>query len=132
MRRILATSLMLPSLLIPAVASASQPVDDATASTPKLRVSTGVVSPQLLDSADIRIPDSDSYVDRMIPGNGQVGLSFTIDEKGHPENIQVTKSLNPLWDARVVDAVRQFRYRPGTVSNEPIAVDMNLTVNIVK
>ena len=130
MRRILATSLLLPSLLIPAVASASQPVDDATASTPKVRVSTGVISPELLSSTDINVPDG--YVDRTIPGNGQVGLSFTIDEKGHPENIQVTKSLNPLWDARVVDAVRQFRYRPGTVSNEPVAVDMNLTVNIVK
>ena len=129
MRRILATSLMLPSLLIPAVASASQPVDDATASTPRVRVSTGVIGPKLLESSDVTIPDG--YADRSIPGNGQVGLSFTIDEKGRPENVQVTKSLDPLWDARVVDAVRQFRYRPGTVSNEPIPVEMNLTVNIV-
>ena len=28
-----------------------------------------------------------------------------------------------------IDAVRQFRYRPGTVSNQPVPVDMNLTVN---
>jgi len=121
---------MLPSLLIPAVASASQPVDDASASTPKVRVSTGVIGPELLDSATITIPTG--YAEDAIPGDGQVGLSLTIDEKGHPENIQVTKSLNPLWDARVVDAVRKFRYRPGTVSNEPVAVDMNLTVNIAR
>jgi TonB family protein len=127
MRRILATSLMLPSLLIPAVASASQPVDDATASTPKVRVSTGVINPELLKSYDVTVPDGYATV----PGDGQVGLSFTIDEKGRPENVQVTKSLSPLWDSRVVDAVRQFRYRPGTVSNEPIPIDMNLTVNIV-
>jgi TonB family protein len=130
MRRILATSLMLPSLLIPAVASASQPVDDATASTPKIRVSTGVNSPLLLDSASVIVPAG--YEDGSIPGTAQVGLSFTIDEKGHPQDIQVTKSLNPLWDARVVDAVRRFRYRPGTVSNSPVPVDMNLTVNIVR
>jgi TonB family protein len=130
MRRILATSLMLPSLLIPAVAIASQPVDDATASTPRVRVSTGVIGPELLDSANITIPAG--YGDQAVPGDGQVALSLTIDEKGHPENIQVTKSLNPLWDARVVDAVRQFRYRPGTVSNSPIPVDMNLTINIVR
>src|ERR1700685_1343103 len=103
MRRILATSLMLPSLLIPAVASASQPVDDASASTPKIRVSTGVTGPELLDSANITVPGD--YADKAVPGDGQVGLSLTIDEKGHPENIQVTKSLNPLWDARVIDAV---------------------------
>jgi TonB family protein len=130
MRRILATSLMLPSLLIPAVASASQPVDDASASTPKVRVSTGVISPELLDSANVTVPAG--FGNQIVPGDGQVALSLTIDEKGHPENIQVTKSLNPLWDARVVDAVRQFRYRPGTVSNSPVPVDMNLTVNIVR
>jgi TonB family protein len=121
---------MLPSLLIPAVASASQPVDDASASTPKVRVSTGVISPELLDSANVTVPAG--FGNQIVPGDGQVALSLTIDEKGHPENIQVTKSLNPLWDARVVDAVRQFRYRPGTVSNSPVPVDMNLTVNIVR
>jgi TonB family protein len=119
---------MLPSLLIPAVASASQPVDDATASTPRVRVSTGVIGPELVKSSDVTVPDGYATV----PGNGQVGLSFTIDEKGRPENVQVTKSLSPLWDSRVVDAVRQFRYRPGMVSNEPIPIDMNLIVNIVQ
>jgi protein TonB len=121
---------MLPSLLIPAVANASQPVDDASASTPKIRVSTGVIAPELLDSANVTVPAG--YGGQAVPGDGQVGLSFTIDEKGHPQNIQVVKSLNSLWDARVVDAVRQFRYRPGTVSNSPIPIDMNLTVNIVR
>jgi TonB family protein len=120
---------MLPSLLLPAVANASQPVDDASASTPKVRVSTGVIGPELLDASSITIPSG--YADGAIPGDGQVGLNFTVDVKGHPENVQVTKSLNPLWDARVVDAVRKFRYRPGTVSNAPVPVDMNLTVNIV-
>jgi TonB family protein len=67
-----------------------------------------------------------------IPGDAQVGVSFTVDAKGRPQNVQVTKSLNPLWDARVVDAVREFRYRPGTVSKQPVAVDMNLTINLAR
>jgi TonB family protein len=127
MRRILATSLMLPSLFLPAVAKASTPVDDASAPTP-IRVSTGVIFPELIDSADVIIPES--FTQQAIPGDAQVGVRFTVDLKGHPQNIQVTKSLNPLWDARVIDAVREFRYRPGTVNNQPVAVDMNLTVNI--
>ena len=129
MRRILATSLMLPSLLLPAVAKASTLVDDASAPTP-IRVSTGVVFPELLDTVNVAVPDA--FIGLPIPADAQVGVSFTVDEKGHPQNIHVTKSLNTLWDARVVDAVREFRYRPGTVSNQPVAVDMNLTINITR
>jgi TonB family protein len=127
MRRILATSLMLPSLLLPAVAKASTPVNDASAPTP-IRVSTGVIFPELLDSSDVTIPEP--FAQQPVPGDAQVGVRFTVDLKGHPQNIQITKSLNPLWDARVIDAVREFRYRPGTVSNQPVAFDMNLTINI--
>ena len=129
MRRILATSLLLPSLLLPAVANASKPVDDATAPTPA-RISTGVVDPVLLDTAMLSLP-SDFSVD-LVPSGAQVSLTLTVDPKGQPRDIHVVKSYSPFWDARVVDAVRQFRYKPGTVSNQPVAVDLNLTVNIAR
>lgn len=128
MRRILAASLLLPSLFLPAAVKASQPVDDATAPTPQVRISSGVVPPALVRSSNLTIPQ---YVaDFPLPTDAQVGLAFTVDENGHAQNVRVVKSLNPLWDARVVDAVRQFHYKPGTVDNQPIPVDMNLTVNI--
>jgi TonB family protein len=127
MRRILAISLLLPSLFLPAAAKASTPVDDATASTP-LRVSTGVIPPALIDSVNLSVPSG--FEDFFVPTGAEVGLTFTVDEKGIPQNIQVVKSYSPFWDARVVDAVRQFRYRPGSVDNQPAAVDVNLTVNI--
>jgi TonB family protein len=129
MRRILATSIMLPSLILPAAAFASTPVDDATAPTP-IRVSTGVTQPVLVDSAYLEIPDGYSF--DAIPSGAQVALSLTINEKGQPENIQVTKSYNKFWDARVIETVREFRFKPGTVDNQPTPVDMNLVVNITK
>jgi TonB family protein len=128
MRRILATSLLLPSLFLPAAVKASTPVDDASAPTPKVRVSTGVVAPELLGSAQLRIPAS--LTDGPVPGNAEVGLTLTVDENGRAQNVKVVKSLNPLWDARVVEAVSRAHFKPGTVSNEPTAVDLNLTVNI--
>ncbi len=129
MRRILAVGLLLPSLFLPAAAKASTPVDDATAPTP-VRVSTGVIPPALIDSVNLNMPSNfDSF---LIPDGVEVGLAFTVDEKGTPQNIQVVKSYSPFWDARVVDAVRQFRYRPGTVDNKPVAVDMNMTVNVAR
>ena len=130
MRRILATSLLLPSLFLPAAAKASQPMDDATAPTPNVRVSTGVTAPKLLGTPYLDLPSN--LAEEFVPGNAQVGLTLTVDENGRPENIQVVKSLNPLWDASVVDAVRHFRFKPGTVSDQPTAVDLNLTVNIAR
>jgi TonB family protein len=128
MRRMLATSLLLPSLFLPAAVKASTPVDDASAPTPKVRISTGVVAPELRGSEHLRIPASLS--DGPVPGDAEVGLTLTVDENGRAQNVKVVKSLSPLWDARVVEAVSRAHFKPGTVSNQPTAVDLNLTVNI--
>ena len=128
MRRILATSILLPSLFLPAAAKASTPVNDASAPTP-MRVSTGVIAPTILDTTlSISLPTGFTTSD--IPSGAQVGLTLTVDQNGKPRDIHVVKSLGPFWDARVVEAVSNFRFRPGTIDNQPIPVDMNLTVNI--
>jgi TonB family protein len=129
MRRILATSLLLPSLFLPAVVKAST-LDDASAPTPKVRVSTGVVSPELLNADQFSIPVS--ATDQAIPGDATVGLSLTVSEDGRPQNVKVVKSLNPVWDARVVDAVNHAHFKPGSIDTQAIPVDLNLTVNIAR
>jgi TonB family protein len=129
MRRILAISTLLSSLVLPAAAFASTPVDDASAPTP-IKVSTGVTEPVLVNSAYLSVPVGYSF--DAIPGDAQVGLSLTINEKGQPENIQVTKSYSKFWDARVIETVREFHFKPGTVDNQPTSVDMNLVVNIAR
>jgi len=130
MRRILATSILLSSLTLPAAAKASTPVNDATAPTPT-RVSTGVTQPVILNSTlSISLPAGFASSD--IPPGAQVGLVLTVDQNGNPKDIHVTKSLGPFWDACVVDAVNHFHFRPGTIDNQPIPIDMNLTVNIAR
>ena len=129
MRRILAASLMLSSLFIPAAAKASTPVDDASAPTP-VRVSTGVTAPVLLSSPMLSLPVGYSF--DLIPEDAKVQLSLTVDEKGEPQNIRVVKSFSPFIDARVVETVSQFHFRPGTVDNQPTTVDLNLTVNVAR
>jgi hypothetical protein len=32
----------------------------------------------------------------------------------------------------VIETVSQFHFRPGTVDNQPTAVDLNLTVNVTR
>ncbi len=129
MRRILAISSLLSSLVLPAAAFASTPVDDASAPTP-IRVSSGVTQPVLVNSAFLDIPSG--YSADIIPPDAQVSLSLTINEKGQPENIQVTKSFSKFWDARVIETVREFHFKPATVDNQPTPVDMNLVVNIAR
>jgi TonB-like protein len=129
MRRILAASLLLPSLFLPAVAKASTPVDDATAPTP-VRVSTGVIAPVLIGSPVLSLPLGLSY--DLVPADAQVQLSLTVDEKGQPQNIHVVKSFSPFIDSRIIDTVSQFHFRPGTIDNQPVAIDLNLTVNVAR
>ena len=130
MRYMIASTLLLSSLVLPAAARASRPSDDVAASTPTPRVSTGVTAPTLLRSIGITLPDG--LPKEAIPVDAQVGLTLTVDEKGEPQDIQVVKGINPFWDARIVEAVSKFHYRPGTIDAKPIPVDMNLTVTLAR
>lgn len=130
MRRILASTLMLSSIVFPAAAIASTSADDASAPTPGLRVSTGVIAPILIDSIDIQLPDG--MPKSFVPMTSNVGLAFTVDSNGQAENIKVVKGTNPYWDARVVDAIQKAHFRPGTLDNQPVPVDLNVTVSLGK
>ncbi len=128
MRYIIASTIMLSSMLFPAVANASSSSDDVTAPTPNLRVSTGVIAPSLVGSIAIDLPDG--LLQSFVPMDAQVGLSLTVDSKGNPQNVKVVKSSNPYWDARVVDAIQKSHFRPGKVDNTPIPIDLDLTVEV--
>ena len=130
MRHLLAASIMLSSMLIPAVANASPSTDDVTAPTANLRVSTGVVAPTLTQSLNIPVPDG--IAQTFIPANAEVGLSFTVDSAGKASDVKITKPTNSYWDARVVEAIQNSHFRPGTIDNEPIPMDVNLTVLVTR
>lgn len=130
MRHIITSSILLSSLFLPAAAHASQPSDDVAASTKVPRVSTGVTAPTLLSSIGISLPDG--LPQDAIPVNAQVGLTLTVDDQGQPQDIHVVKGINPFWDARIVDAVSKFHYRPGTIDAQPIPIDVNLTISLTR
>jgi TonB family protein len=130
MRHIIASTIVLSSLLLPAAAFASKPADEPAATTAVPRVSTGVIGPVLENSLTLFAPEG--LPASAIPADAQVGLSFVVDEKGVPENIQVTKSINATWDTQVVEAVSKLHYRPARIDDQKIPVDMNLTVFITR
>lgn len=130
MRHTLATTIMLSSIFIPAVAHARSSMDDVTVPTPNLRVSTGVTAPSLVGSLTVQLPVG--LPQSFAPMDSQVGLSLTVDSNGQPQNVKVVKSANPYWDARVVEAIQKSHFHPGKVDNTTIPVEMNLTVNIAR
>jgi TonB family protein len=61
-------------------------------------------------------------------GDSKVVLQLNLDEQGKPADIQIINSVNPTLDADVVDAVRQFRWRPAKLDNQPISTALTLNV----
>jgi TonB family protein len=54
-----------------------------------------------------------------------------VDKAGKPSDLKIVKSAgSTVVDASVLAAVSQYRFTPGTVSNQPIAVPVDLEVII--
>jgi periplasmic protein TonB len=60
---------------------------------------------------------------------GIVILEALIDELGNVSNARVLKPLPFGLDQAALDAIRQWKFRPGTVDGKPVKVIFNLTVN---
>ena len=61
---------------------------------------------------------------------GAVELRAIISKAGTIENLVVLRG-HPMLAAAAIEAVRQWRYRPYLLNNEPIEVETDITVNFV-
>jgi protein TonB len=61
---------------------------------------------------------------------GPVQLRAIISKAGTIENLNVI-SGHPMLTAAAIEAVRQWRYRPYLLNNEPVEVETEITVNFV-
>jgi protein TonB len=59
---------------------------------------------------------------------GSVVLQAVISKQGLIENLRVL-SGHPLLVPAAIEAVRQWRYRPYVLNNEPVEVETQVTVN---
>jgi periplasmic protein TonB len=60
---------------------------------------------------------------------GIVILEAVIDSEGRVKDLRVIKALPNGLDTAALDAVRRWRFRPGTREGRPVPVIFNLTVN---
>ncbi len=59
---------------------------------------------------------------------GQVLLEAVISKEGSIENLKVLAG-HPMLVSAAIEAVRQWRYRPYILNNEPVEVETQITVN---
>jgi outer membrane biosynthesis protein TonB len=50
---------------------------------------------------------------------------------GVPTDLKIVQSAGPFVDHGVLAAVSQYRFKPGTVSDEPTAIPLNLEIQLV-
>ncbi|HEY0162425.1 MAG TPA: TonB family protein [Edaphobacter sp.] len=142
MRKALLATLILSPVLLhaqantpaqPQVALASAPAVASGAdrgTTPQhLRISTGVVAPKIVYSVDVTSEATHPWTD--LPANRTVTVGMIVDATGKPTDLQIVKSAGPMVDKNVLAAVSQYRFQPGTVSNQPVNFPVNLEITLV-
>jgi protein TonB len=90
----------------------------------KINISAGVSAGLLLQRTQPIYPP----IAKAARVSGTVVLQATISKQGTIENLKIVSGPAMLQQA-AVDAVRQWRYRPYLLNNEPVEVDT--TVNVI-
>ena len=60
--------------------------------------------------------------------NGEVLLSFLVDEQGLPQDIRVLHGLGLELDEEAVKALRQYRFKPAMRNGIPVTVELHVSV----
>lgn len=90
-----------------------------------VRVGGDVKAPVAIDHPDPRYTDTA----RNAHVSGVVILEAIIDKTGHVDQVKVLKGLPMGLSDEAERAVRQWRFKPGTMNGQPVDVIFDLTVN---
>jgi TonB family protein len=84
---------------------------------------SGIVMPSVINQT---LPPFPGQV--VIPRNGR--LEIVIDESGAVESANMTASVTQNYDAMVVAAARNWRYKPATLNGVPVKFRKTVQINI--
>jgi protein TonB len=60
---------------------------------------------------------------------GVVLVGLIVDANGKPQNVHVIRGVGMGLDEKAMEAVRQYRFKPGTENGKPVATFLNVEVN---
>jgi TonB family protein len=118
--------LLLVSSALAAPQKSDQSQKDNTKDSDEIYIAGGDVKPPKIihyvepDSSD---SSQDAYVE------GIVRLSAVVNLDGIPSDLHVTKGLNAEEDRLAVEALKQWRFQPGTKKGTPVRVRINVEIS---
>src|SRR5258706_10626139 len=89
------------------------------------KIGGGVSQPKLVS----KVEPEYSEEARKAKWQGTVVLSLVVDDKGHPQQIKVAKSLGLGLDQKAIEAVEKWRFEPGKKDGKAVAVYATIEVN---
>lgn len=66
---------------------------------------------------------------RNVKFSGVVLLNLIVNAKGLPENVHLLRGVGMGLDARAIEAVKQYRFRPAMLDGKPVPVELNVEVS---
>jgi len=82
----------------------------------------GVTSPRIVRQVAPEHPPQDFRI------SGTVLIGLIVNAKGEPEEVHVVRSLEKAVDQCAIDAVKQWRFEPGTKDGKPVAVKISVEI----
>jgi len=66
---------------------------------------------------------------RKVKHQGIVVLALVVDAQGHARDIRVARSLGMGLDEKAIEAVKKWKFAPGTNNGVPVSMQVNVEVN---
>ena len=85
----------------------------------------GVSIPKVVFAVDPEFSDEA----RRAKYQGVVVLSVIVDAQGNPQHVHVIRQLGMGLDEKAIEAVKQYRFKPGMKDGKPVPVEINIEVN---
>ena len=107
----------------------SRGIGDGNAGKPGIsgtaRIGHKITPPQLI----YKVEPEFSEAARKAKYQGTVVLAIEVDAAGHPRNLRVLEQLGLGLDEKAIEAVSQWRFRPGSENGKPIVTSATVEVS---
>ena len=107
----------------PAPKAAAAPIGDFNG--PAVRPGNGVTNPVPILNPQPKYTEEA----RQAKIQGAVLLSLVVDANGATRNVKVVRSLDPGLDQKAIEAVRQWKFKPGQKDGRLVAVTAQIEVS---
>ncbi len=109
----------------PRVRAQSPQASHRQAGTQIYHIGGDVSAPQLIFAPD---PEFSEEAKRE-KYQGACVVSLIVDAQGNPQRVRVLRHLGKGLDQKAVEAVKQYRFKPAMLHDEPVAVEVKIEVN---